>query len=245
MILLRNGTHWSIPDVLKNNMKTKILEALKTEYKTLGLGEKAFDGVAAFLEKTITKEEDIVTAVKEAHVMNLLKGFQADSDGIRTARQKAEKDLADKQKELEDYKKAHPEGTPPPNPPVETEQDKAIKQMQEQIKQLTEQNVAKEKQAKDAALIAEVRNALKNDKRNRDALLDIVFKGVTVAEGDTLETLKTKLSGEYDTQYKALYGNGPVPPANGEEGGEGYKPGMFAGVVGKLQDRGYLPQDKE
>ena len=37
-------------------MKTKILNALRTEYANLGLGDKAFDGVASFLEKTITEE---------------------------------------------------------------------------------------------------------------------------------------------------------------------------------------------
>ena len=40
-------------------MKTKIANALKTKYATLGLSQKAFDGVAAILEKTIMAHPEL------------------------------------------------------------------------------------------------------------------------------------------------------------------------------------------
>ena len=64
-------------------MKDKILNALRTEYANLGLGEKAFDGVASFLEKTVTEEDKIAEAVKEESVRNLLKSIQGESDSLR------------------------------------------------------------------------------------------------------------------------------------------------------------------
>ena len=84
-------------------MKTKILAALKTKYSNLGLSDKAFDGVAALLVKTVTKEEEIEGAVAESSVETLLKTIQSSVDAERTKASKATKDL-------EDYKKLHPEG---------------------------------------------------------------------------------------------------------------------------------------
>jgi len=74
-------------------MKKKILEALKNKYKNLGFGEKAFDGVAAYLEPSIKEEADIETVI--TGVEGLLKAFQSDTDQIRTARTAAEKKLSD------------------------------------------------------------------------------------------------------------------------------------------------------
>ena len=44
-------------------MKEKILAALKTKYSNLGFGAKALDGVAAILEKSVTDESQIETAI--------------------------------------------------------------------------------------------------------------------------------------------------------------------------------------
>ena len=74
-------------------MKEKILQALKTKYKSLGFGDKAFDGVATFLAITVTEETAIETAI--AGVEPLLKSFQSDADTRVTsavAKAKAEKE---------------------------------------------------------------------------------------------------------------------------------------------------------
>lgn len=74
-------------------MKRTIIEALKTKYKNLGFSEKAFDGVASYLEPSIKEEADIETAI--SGVEALLKAFQGEADSIRTAKAAAEKRLAD------------------------------------------------------------------------------------------------------------------------------------------------------
>lgn len=59
-------------------MKEKILQALKTKFKNLGFGDKAFEGVADYLATTITDEANIETAI--GGVEGLLKSFQGDID---------------------------------------------------------------------------------------------------------------------------------------------------------------------
>lgn len=59
-------------------MKAKISEALKTRYKTLGFTDRAFDGVADYLSKTVTKDEEVDGIVTGAEP--LLKAFQGDAD---------------------------------------------------------------------------------------------------------------------------------------------------------------------
>src|SRR5574344_45185 len=82
-------------------MKKKILEALKNKYKNLGFSEKAFDGVAAYIEPSVKEDTDIETAIAGVEV--LLKAFQGEVDKLRTEKTAAEKaaaDLVAKVKEL-------------------------------------------------------------------------------------------------------------------------------------------------
>jgi len=62
-------------------MKSKILIALKTKYKNLGFGEKAFEGVAEYLATTVTDEANIETAI--GGVETMLKAFQSEADKLR------------------------------------------------------------------------------------------------------------------------------------------------------------------
>ena len=75
------------------NMKQKIIAALKTRYKNIGLGEKAFDGVAAFLEKTVTKEEDIEATVAGDDVAALVRAIQGDQDSLRARNTELQRSL--------------------------------------------------------------------------------------------------------------------------------------------------------
>lgn len=72
-------------------MKEKILVALKTKYKTFGFGDKAFDGVADYLSKTVTEESQIETAI--SGVEGLLKAFQGDIDTVRNEKSGLQKQL--------------------------------------------------------------------------------------------------------------------------------------------------------
>ena len=62
-------------------MNDKILNALKTKYKSLGLSEKALEGFANIIAKTITDEADIETAISGVEPM--LKAIQSDTDKLR------------------------------------------------------------------------------------------------------------------------------------------------------------------
>lgn len=72
-------------------MKEKIKSALETKYKNLGFGDKAFDGVASYLSKTVKEEKDIDTAI--ADVEDLLKSFQGDIDKVRNEKSTLQKEL--------------------------------------------------------------------------------------------------------------------------------------------------------
>lgn len=93
-------------------MKEKILVALKTKYKTFGFGDKAFDGVADYLSKTVTEESHIETAI--GGVEGLLKAFQGDIDTVRNEK-------SGLQKELDELKAK----TGNPNPAPEEKSDMA------------------------------------------------------------------------------------------------------------------------
>lgn len=72
-------------------MKQKILNALKTKYKTFGFGDKAFDGVADYLSKTVTEEAQIETTI--GGVEGLLKAFQGEVDVVRNEKSGLQKEL--------------------------------------------------------------------------------------------------------------------------------------------------------
>ncbi|WP_302581620.1 hypothetical protein [Paraprevotella clara] len=92
-------------------MKEKILVALKTKYKTFGFSEKAFDGVADYLSKTVTEESQIETAIDG--VEGLFKGFQGDVDYVRNEKSGLQKQLDELKKKIEN-----------PNPQPKPEEEK-------------------------------------------------------------------------------------------------------------------------
>lgn len=95
-------------------MKGKILVALKTKYKTFGFGDKAFDGVADYLSKTVTEESQIETAI--SGVEGLLKAFQGDIDTVRNEK-------SGLQKQLDELKTKIENPNPNPNPKPEDKTD--------------------------------------------------------------------------------------------------------------------------
>ena len=83
-------------------MKNKIKEALKQEYKNLGLSDEAFEGVAAFGETFIKDEADIPNFVKGAE--KTLKQIQSAGDKARTEAAQSKKDLEKVQQDLDELK---------------------------------------------------------------------------------------------------------------------------------------------
>lgn len=219
-------------------MKTKILNALKTEYANLGLGDKAFDGVASFLEKTVTEEAKIGDAIKEEGVKNLLKSIQGESDSLRGRN-------AQLQKDLDDYKKSHPDPatppaqTPPQTPPAETENEKKLR---EQVEKLTKRLDDAEKASSQSASLAKIRERLEKEGCVNKGILNATLKGFALGEGETEDAAVTRLKGEYNSAYTETFGSGPVPPSGGIGGGD---PKAASNAKNAwLREQGLLPKEE-
>lgn len=185
-------------------MKERILAALKNKYSKLGLSDKAFDGVAVLLEKTVAKEEEIDAAVADQSVENLLKAVQSSVDTERTKASKALKDL-------EDYKKIHPEE-------VGGEENPELKRLQDD---LTAQKTAFEnlkadyesqlKQGKYNSLRDEVRRKAGELNVSNVPIWDDVVAGAAVNDDTTAENLLASVKTAYEVKLKAYVGDGAAP----------------------------------
>lgn len=188
-------------------MKESIKNALKTEYAKMGLGDKAFDGVASFLAKTITKDEEIDGVIKSEDTKNLLKAFQGESDSLRNRAAQLEKDF-------NAYKEKHPEVNPKPDPKPNPNPDDEP----EWARKLREQNEAiaarfakedKEKAMKAARLTVE--SKLKSEGCTNAGILNLTLKGFSLGEKETMDEAVARLKEEYNASFKETFGDGPRP----------------------------------
>ena len=212
-------------------MKSKIKEALKTEYVNLGLSEKALDGVAGMLlaTKTITDESQIATAIKGAEIKDLLTGIQSEGD-------KARQEKANAEKALNDYKVAHPEAPDPLNPPAPTNppapvvtdpkapltlealmlslkpaiQD-LVNPIQERLNKLDAEKATTAKLQGAMAL----RDALKLDVTGQKAWIDDAWTEATtsITDADTPQAIVDRFKTRFDGYMTRLGANGYVPVA--------------------------------
>lgn len=188
-------------------MKKKIFDALKTEYASLGLGDNTLMRIAAILEGSVTKEEDIVTAVKGDTAKLLATSIQGETDGLKRAKESAEKALAD-------YKAKHPE-----------EKDERDKEDTPELKQLRDdlasQKTAFEelkanyelqvKQGRYNALRASVKGKAGELKVSNVPIWDDVVAGIAVDDGTTEDALLTSVKTAYEAKLKAYVGEGAAP----------------------------------
>lgn len=95
---------WQDFNLNQNSMKKKIEDALRTEFKELGLSDKTIGRLADYIvsKGSVEKEEDIATAVKGDDIKRIAKSIQGEIDGIQKAKKTAED-------ALEQYKAKHPE----------------------------------------------------------------------------------------------------------------------------------------
>lgn len=183
-------------------MIEKIKNALKTEYAKLGLGEKAFDGVASFLVKTISKEEEIDGVIKSEDTKNLLRAIQGETDSLRTAKAQVEKDFTA-------YKESHPTTTGPNPKPQEGEDGES--EIEKRLKALEERAINAEKAASNAKILSSVTARLK-EKCSDTAILDIVLENASLNDGETEDAAVTRLEADYNAKFKKLRGTSPIPP---------------------------------
>lgn len=220
-------------------MKAKILNALKTKYANLGLGDKAFDGVASFLEKTITKEEEIEGVITREDTATLLKSIQGETDSLRTKHAQAVKDF-------EDYKKLHPDT----KPDKDKDKDKDDPNEPEWAKELRKQNEAilaaqakREKDEKDATTLASVKSALEKAGCTNAGILNLTLKGFALKENEKEEDAVKRVTEEYNANIKATFGEGVVPPAGGGDPNPNPKAAREAHNE-YLRKRGLLPKEE-
>lgn len=198
-------------------MKTQILNALKTTYANLGLSDKAFDGVASFLEKTVTKEDEIDGVIKKEDVKNLLKAFQGESDSLRNR-------AAQLQKDFDAYKVSHPEKTE--EKPDEPDEEPAY------VKALREQNAAiiarldkSEKEAKAKGLLAEIVSESKK-KLTHEKAFRLTEREFSVQDDETKEAAIARFEEAYNANKKEFFSDGVIPPfgsGNHPDGEEAFK----------------------
>lgn len=193
-------------------MKEKIIAELKTVYAKLGLSNEVFDGVASLLEKTVTEESAIATAVSGDDVRAMLTTIQGQTDSWKNK-------FYDEKKKLAEYKESHPGDAG-----EEDDKGKKTEPEGEVMKTLNEIKARLDKadnEKKQAATLASVKEALKNGGCTNEVVLDLVLKGSPIGEEETEDAAVTRLTSEYNETATKLFGQGAVPPAGGGGGGTG------------------------
>lgn len=193
-------------------MKTKILQRLKQDYSNLGVSEKAFDGVADFLSKTITEEERIPEVV--ANAVAFLKVYQSDVDKERTSAASARKELEALKKETQpkptDPKPNDNQGNEP------TEREKALLErmdaLQSQLSQLVGQRSHEGKLAQITALLGE--------KKIPESFYSIALSGRTFGEDTNVDELVTAIEQGYTKFQDETANNRFNGSGKPEEGGQ-------------------------
>ncbi len=178
-------------------MKNTIKEALKQAYKNLGLSEKAFDGVASFLETTVTEEAQVNDAVKSAET--LLKTFQGEVDRERSGRSALQKELDElKAKQTQTppnpTKKEEPEPNGDPNP-----NDATTKEIAELKARLN----AMEQEKARGSLMSSV-EAMLTEKKVPKSFIKTILEGRSFGEQDTAENIAKEIEGKYEAVESEL-----------------------------------------
>lgn len=223
-------------------MKEKIKNALKTEYVKFGLGDKAFDGVASFLVKTIKEESEIDGVIKSEDTKNLLKAFQGESDALRNQKAQLEKDF-NAYKEKHPETNPNPDPNPNPNPTPDPEEPAYVKEMREQLKKLVDRQNADDEAAKLQATKAKVEAGLKSAGCTNPGILKGVLKGFALQKDETEDAAIERLKGEYNTSFKETFGDGPVPFVGG--GGFGDAKEAIKHKNDFLRTQGLLPKEEK
>lgn len=200
-------------------MKEKILASLKSKYKTLGVSDKTFEGVADILAQTVTEETQIEATVSGAE--GWLKMTQAEAD-------RRVNDLRVKNQELEErLKKANP--TPPANgnPGAGAEEIPAwFKSHQEQMQKLLDAETKRQQQQSLDGIRNKAKEIMKS-KGIKESLCDNILAKIPASETDTAETISEKAVEEYNFIKKELLPEAGLPPHGGGGAGESVVKGFF------------------
>jgi hypothetical protein len=208
-------------------MKTKILQQLKQRYSNLGVSDKAFDGVAEFLSKTITEEERIAESVAGAE--SFLKAYQSDVDKERTSASALRKELEALKKETQpkptDPKPSDNQGNEP------TEREKQMMQQleaqQNQIELILGQRSHEGKLAQITALLGE--------KNIPESFYTMALSGRTFGEDTNVGELVANIEQGY-TKFQDESANDRFRGAGKPEAGEPSNDDVMASIVKQVNE---------
>ena len=208
-------------------MKTKILQQLKQRYSNLGVSEKAFDGVADFLSKTITEEERIAESVAGAE--SFLKAYQSDVDKERTSASALRKELEALKKETQpkptDPKPSDNQGNEP------TEREKQMMQQleaqQKQIELILGQRSHEGKLAQITALLGE--------KKIPESFYTMALSGRTFGEDTNVGELVANIEQGY-TKFQDESANDRFKGGGKPEAGEQSDDDVMASIVKQVNE---------
>lgn len=208
-------------------MKTKILQQLKQRYSNLGVSDKAFDGVAEFLSKTITEEERIAESVAGAE--SFLKAYQSDVDKERTSASALRKELEALKKETQpkptDPKPSDNQGDEP------TEREKKMMQQleaqQKQIELILGQRSHEGKLAQITALLGE--------KNIPESFYTMALSGRTFGEDTNVGELVANIEQGY-TKFQDESANDRFKGGGKPEAGEQSDDDVMASIVKQVNE---------
>ncbi len=184
-------------------MKKKIFEALKTEYASLGLSDNTLNRIAAILEGSVEKEEDIATAVKGDTAKLLATSIQGEIDGLKRAKETAENALAD-------YKAKHPE-TEPQQQHQQVEEPDWAKTIREQNERILKMREDDDKKAKAKATISAAIAAAKAAGCTDERVLKLTEKLFVLKDDESDEDAGKRFENEYNANAKEYFGGSGIP----------------------------------
>lgn len=229
--------------------KEKIVETLKTEYKSFGLSNEAIDRIASAREKTVTEESQVETAIKDAETMKLI------AQELQKMRDSEIQKRTDLQRVHDDYKAKHPEKDPDPNPDPDPDPQKqdiarivadavaaAVKPVQDAFETFKSQTSAKEAKTLAKAKFYENKWTTKFKDEADDAWERA--DELNAAKGDkmTQEELTTKAT-EYFNKLVQRKGADATKPFEDDGGGSGNFD--FSKQAKYLESEGLIPEEKK
>ena len=208
-------------------MKTKILQQLKQRYSNLGVSDRAFDGVADFLSKTITEEERIAESVAGAE--SFLKAYQSDVDKERTSASALRKELEALKKE------AQPKPTDPkPNDNQGNEPTEREKQMMQQLEAQQKQIELILGQRSHEGKLAQI-TALLGEKNIPESFYTMALSGRTFGEDTNVGELVANIEQGY-TKFQDESANDRFRGAGKPEAGEPSNDDVMASIVKQVNE---------
>lgn len=208
-------------------MKTKILQQLKQRYSNLGVSEKAFDGVADFLSKTITEEERIAESVAGAE--SFLKAYQSDVDKERTSASALRKELEALKKETQ------PKPTDPkPNDNQGNEPTEREKQMMQQLEAQQKQIELILGQRSHEGKLAQI-TALLGEKNIPESFYTMALSGRTFGEDTNVGELVANIEQGY-TKFQDENANDRFKGGGKPEAGEQSDDDVMASIVKQVNE---------